>query len=72
MAEEHAKSEAACEAFCGRIRIRLQPSEHGGFAVEFADKHTGESLATKYILESNLAKARPQALDRARELLSAL
>jgi hypothetical protein len=71
MTKEHVQS-GACEAFYGRIRIHLQSREHGGFAVEFTDKHTGKSLATKYILESDLAKARPQALDRARELLAAL
>ena len=71
MTGEHVPSKA-CEAFYGRIRIHLQSKEQGGFAVEFSDKHTGKSLATKYILESDLAKARPQALDRAKELLAAL
>jgi hypothetical protein len=71
MVEQHAQPET-CEDLCGKIRIRLQRREHGGFAVEFTDEHTGKSLATKYILESDLAKARPQAVDRARELLAAL
>jgi hypothetical protein len=72
MAELDGARKGAYEAFYGRIRISLQGREHGGFAVEFSDNHTGKTLATEYTLENELAKARSQAVDRARELLATM